>query len=308
VIWLGAILPLSASGHDHHPGQKHSITLLVCGFERHYSVVIPRCYDGSRALPVVVALHGSGGNASAFLDEANWVEAADKFGIIVIAPEGLPLMTGLPSTGVANPRVWNSGQYSSKYPRTRIDDVAFIVAVLDDAARRWLLDPRRTYAAGFSNGGAMAFRLAAERADRFTAIASVSGLNWIENPHPCRALPTLMIHGHLDPLVPMHGGVKVLPWEISTSPPVHAVLAKWAVATGCPPNYQDAGEVPGHHVRIEDYGPAPGGNVVRLMNVKFQGHAWPGGNGIRPERMLGPDLSHFDATGAICAFFSQWSY
>ena len=67
------------------------------------------------------------GSASAFIDEANWGSAAVKYGFIVVAPEGLPIMTGLPSGGVANPRVWNSGQYSSHYPRTHIDDVGFII-------------------------------------------------------------------------------------------------------------------------------------------------------------------------------------
>jgi poly(3-hydroxybutyrate) depolymerase len=44
------------------------------------------------------------------------------------------------------------------------------------------------------------------------------------------------------------------------------------------------------------------------MYVRGQGHAWPGGHSLRPERLLGPDISHFPATEAIWAFFQQWSW
>jgi hypothetical protein len=50
--------------------------------------------------------------------------------------------------------------------------VAFIRAIHADLSRRLRLDARRIYAAGFSNGGQMVHRLAAEAGDVFAATAS----------------------------------------------------------------------------------------------------------------------------------------
>jgi hypothetical protein len=44
------------------------------------------------------------------------------------------------------------------------------------------------------------------------------------------------------------------------------------------------------------------------MYAQFQGHAWPGSRSVRPERLLGPDLSQLDATAQISEFFDQWSW
>ncbi len=289
-------------------GSRYCFTINCGGQDRKYVVHVPACYDGVTPLPVVVALHGSGGDAASFLDETTWAACADQNGFIVMAPEGLPLHASMPSAYYANPRVWNSGQYASLYSHSRIDDSGFIIAALDDLSARYRVDSKRVYASGYSNGGAMVFRLAAEHADRFTAIASISGLCWLSNPQPCRSLPTLFMVGTLDPIVSIHGGLKVLPWEITPSPPVRNVMASWAGAIGCPTTPLSVGQVPGYHVNVEDYGPSEAGSLLRVMYIRGQGHGWPGGHSLRPERLLGPDISHFNATQASWEFFQQWSW
>jgi polyhydroxybutyrate depolymerase len=279
----------------------------MAGVPRQYVVHAPGSYDGRQPFPLVVALHGAGGNAEAFLNEANWAAQAERCGFLVVAPEGLPLHPASPACPLVNPRVWNSGQFGRHRTRSHIDDVGFIVAALDDLAARCRVDGRRVYAVGYSSGGAMAFRLGAERADRFTAIASVAGLCWVAEPHPTRALPTLVLVGTMDPLVPLCGGMKVLPWEVHPSPPVRTVLSRWAAAIGCPTEPHRWSESPGPGVKVEDYGPGWSGCFLRVMYVKIQGHGWPGGRSLRPERLLGPDLSSLDATAAVWAFFQQWS-
>jgi polyhydroxybutyrate depolymerase len=289
-------------------GSRYCLTINYGGQDRIYVVHVPPCYDGVTPLPVVVALHGVGGDAASFLDETNWAACANRNGFIVMAPEGLPFHAPMPAASLANPRVWNSGQYPSLYPHSHIDDSGFIVAAVDDMSARWRVDSRRVYASGYSNGGAMVFRLAAEHGDRFTAIASFSGRCWLSDPRPCRAMPTLFVVGTLDPILPIHGGLKVLPWEIQPSRPVRTVMAEWAAAVGCPTTPHSAGQVPGYHVNVEDYGPGQSGGLLRVMYVRGQGHGWPGGHSLRPERLLGPDLSHFNATGAMWEFFQQWSW
>jgi polyhydroxybutyrate depolymerase len=315
-VILTPVLSVRTSGDDAPPvisippasGGRYFQTINYAGQDRSYVVHVPPCYDGVKRLPVVVAIHGAGGDAASFLDETGWAACANQNGFIVMAPDGLPFHASMPAASLANPRVWNSGQYPAVYSHSRIDDSGFVIAALDDVSARWRVDSRKVYASGYSNGGAMVFRLAAEHADRFTAIASCSGPCWVSNPQPCRALPTLFLVGTLDPIVPIHGGLKVLPWEIQPTRPVRTLMAEWASAIGCPTTPLSAGQVPGHHVNVEDYGPAQSGSLLRVMYVRGQGHGWPGGHSLRPERLLGPDLSHLNATATIWDFFQQWSW
>jgi polyhydroxybutyrate depolymerase len=307
VVTLGDDTPLILSGPS-GAATRYPSSINYGGQERRFVVHVPPCYDGVTPLPIVIALHGATGSCDSFLDETNWGDYANQFGFIALAPQGLPLHAYLPSASIANPSVWNTGEYGPIYSHSKIDDTGFILSALDNVAARWKLNLRRVYLVGYSNGGAMAFRLASEHAERFTALATVSGICWLSDPRPCRSLPTLSMVGTLDPLVSIHGGMKILPWEVRPAPSVRSVMSKWASAIGCPPTPQSAGQIPGHNVKIEDYGPSESGTLLRVMYIHGQGHAWPGGHSLRPERLLGPDISSFNATGAIWEFFQQWSW
>jgi polyhydroxybutyrate depolymerase len=298
----------SPSPSPAQPGAgRFDLAMELGGHHRRFVVYVPRGYQCGQPLPLVVVLHASMGSADSLLDDAGWPARAEASGFLVLAPEGLPLHPGAPAGPVVNPRVWNSGQYGDSGARAEIDDVGFVVAAIDRVMASWSVDPRRVYATGHSNGGAMAFRLGAERADRFTAIASVGGLCWVADPRPSRPIPTLFIAGKLDPVVPLRGGLKVLPWEMKVSPPVSRVLDRWAVAIGCAPTPHPVDWPANPGVELFDY-TGWNGSLLRVMYVKNQGHNWPGSKAIRPERVLGPDLSTLDATAEVWSFFSQWSW
>ncbi len=277
------------------------------GTIRRYLVYVPSCVVTGGSLPLVVALHGSGDTPESFLEYTGWAAMAEASGFIVLAPEGFPLITWAGKIPVISPQVWNSGQYSEIRPRSHLDDVGLINGIMDQVAAQWPVDPHRVYAVGYSNGGAMTFRLASECADRFTAIASVAGLCCVKAPQPCRPIPTMLIVGTLDPIVPYLGGLKVLPWQISLSPPVFLAASKWAGAIGCTLGPVEHPQELAPGVGILDY-TAPGcpGVLLRVLRVQLQGHGWPSGQGLRLERLLGPDSSTLNATGQIWAFFSQY--
>ncbi len=60
------------------------------GLEREYFVFLPSSYDGERALPVSVFLHGYGGTATG--TEAEVTQGlngyAEKFGYVMVYPQG----------------------------------------------------------------------------------------------------------------------------------------------------------------------------------------------------------------------------
>src|SRR4029077_3660939 len=91
-----------------------------------------------------------------------------------------------------------------------VDDIGFLGKVLDDLATVVNVDRKRIYCAGLSNGGMMAYRVAAEMSDRIAAVASVAGTMVCDECKPKRPVPILHFHGTKDSLVPFEGTPKKL--------------------------------------------------------------------------------------------------
>src|SRR5262245_19466349 len=211
-----------------------NVALSMAGLERRYLLYVPN--SGGEPRPTILMLHGAGGTAAWARDETLWDRSADRHGFVVAYPDGLAVDPNLPSGFLNNPQVWNAGAGPGLIVNRGPDDVAFLEAVIDDIGGRTAVDPNRIYLTGFSNGAAMTFRFAAERACRVAAIAPVAGYC----PHVApigRRVPTLFLVGTDDPLVPVRGGEIRSPWDgrIETRPPLADSLARWATALGVAP-------------------------------------------------------------------------
>ncbi|RUL83654.1 alpha/beta hydrolase family esterase [Tautonia sociabilis] len=275
------------------------------GFRWPYVVHVPPQYDEGPPLPLLLLLHGSSGSGLRFLEDAGWAELADREGVIVLAPDALPLRPAGAPNRALNPRIWNSGQHPDDRPRSQIDDLAALDALLTEVQQRWKVDPARIYAAGHSNGGAMALRLGAERSGVFAAVASVAGLRYVEPPEGARAVPILAIFGGADPLLPTEGGLSVLPWEVRRTPELLPEVRRWANGLGCPPVQIDFE----HQGTVHSFSFPPGrdGATVRFLVLDGHGHAWPGGQPTPGEVLLvGPRTDAIDATEVIWDFLSSW--
>jgi polyhydroxybutyrate depolymerase len=248
---------------------------------------------------LVVVLHGAGGGGQAFLEKNGWLAEAGKRGFIVLAPDGFPARTGEPANVLTNPRVWNAGNLRVGSPRTRVDDAAFIGALLDDAERRWRVAPRRIYVAGHSNGGALAFLLAARLGQRIAAIAPVATLPYVDAPRLRPAVPTMYFLGRLDPLVPYAGGRSVLPWGTRQTAPVEPAISKWSQGLGCGEWAESTRLEKG--VERRKYC-----QLLEVVLIEGQGHGWPGGaeSGLG-RQLIGPSVNTVDATAEIWQFFSR---
>lgn len=251
--------------------------------------------------PVVVMLHGAGGTAEWTMRETRWDEYVERGGFLLVLPEATRLDAGAPPGFLTNPQVWNDGAADGQPPRPPVDDVAFLDAVLDDVGRRFPIDPARIGVTGFSNGAAMTFRYASERADRLAAIAPVAGYCNVE-PRPSRPVPTLYMVGRDDPLVPLRGGEIVTPWGRSpvARPPVRDTLRKWAAAIGC--STEPRSVQSGSGVTIEEFA----GPVSFLSHtIDGLGHHWPGGRGELLRRIAGPPSDRVEGCEVIWDFFRR---
>jgi polyhydroxybutyrate depolymerase len=144
----------------------------------------------------------------------NFSELAEKSGFMVAYPQGIS-------------NSWNAGTCCGHQSN---DDVAFIKALIDKLVSTARVNPKRVFATGMSNGGAMSHRLGCELSDQLTAVASVSGFLVTESCHPSRPISVLEIHGTDDRLVPYEGGAVQ---GLTTFPPTMSVMKQWASLDGC---------------------------------------------------------------------------
>ena len=113
--------------------------LAVGGRDRTYTLHLPALRDG-RPLPLVVLLHGRLGTGAGMARLTSFDAIADSVGILVAYPDGWR-------------RSWADGRMGTPADRQGVDDVAFVLAMIDDIARTVPIDRHRIYVAGISNGG-----------------------------------------------------------------------------------------------------------------------------------------------------------
>ena len=234
---------------------------------RAYRLFVPPGYDGRTRLPLVLDLHGSGGNAAGQARNSGLeaLSAAERF--IVATLEG------------------ENGRWNVPVQSGRADDVAYVSDVIDHVAARVCTDPSRVYMTGFSGGGRMTSLAACKLGSRLAAVAPVSALRW---PAPCdgRAIPVLTFHGLADPQNPYdgHAAGRGAEWEES----VPDALAGWARHNGCkgdailedPPG-------PLSTMRYDGCGDAE----VRIIRIDGLGHTWT--------------KTEVDTTGVMWQFFKS---
>ena len=107
------------------------------GRKRSYRLFVPPAVAGQQRLPLVLDLHGTGGNSS--------VRARDSGFEALAAREGFAV-----ATLQAEDSRWNV-----PVATWRADDVQYVSDVIDDIAARSCIAPERVYATGFSGGGRM---------------------------------------------------------------------------------------------------------------------------------------------------------
>ncbi|MGI9411996.1 MAG: alpha/beta hydrolase family esterase [Hyphomicrobiaceae bacterium] len=151
--------------------------------------------DGLTPHTAIVFLHGWGGSGAGQMKSRGLIDAFRKRGYAVIAPTGQPRGQG--RSGYR----WNA--FVSQDLR---DDVTFLRAVADDAARRFGLKRRRMVLGGFSGGGMMTWRMACDAPNSFAAFVPIAGLLWRPLPQSCSGPVRLLhTHGWIDPVVPIEG-------------------------------------------------------------------------------------------------------
>lgn len=325
IALLGTLL-LAACGRDRdcaaEPPEPGETVRCAVGDDRSYLARVP---DAEGPLPVVLVLHGGGGNAEGAAgvaspdgdpDHPDGMNAlAESEGFAVVYAEGTP------GKLLRKKRTWNAGGgtgdwqcVSGQACKDGVDDVAYFAALLDDL-EGWLdVDTDRVYATGISNGGAMSYRLAHELPDRIAAIAPIGGADQLgvaDGAVPASPVPVLHIHGTEDPCWPWEGGAEAcLQEDGKDKAGVDDSLAIWAEANGCSAadpvveSLPDAAE-DGTISTIETWQGCAAD--LALWRIEGGGHTWPDGDQYLRERTIGRVERDVKGNTRIWAFFSKYS-
>ena len=178
---------LLASSAQRAAAQGTVMNWIVDGEKREAVVVAPMS-DAAIKRPLVFAFHGHGGNMNGAAQLMHihlvWPEA------IVVYPQGL---THRPSP--IDPQGNRTGwQVEANQPAGGVGnkDLDFFDAMLARIQQKYLVDDRRVYVTGFSNGAVFSYLLWAERSKVIAAIGEVAGRLWdseqLNQPRPLLAI------------------------------------------------------------------------------------------------------------------------
>jgi len=242
------------------------------GGDRPARVIVPAGYDGITPTPLLFLLHGYTANAA--LQDAYFRLSvrADEDGFLLVLPDGT-----LDSTGTT---FWNSYTASSE----TVDDVGYLIGLLDEMEETWQVDSSRVYFLGHSNGGYMSYRMACEHAERITGILNFAGLSPYlieDNCQPTEPVSILHAHGETDERVPYE--------SVDGWPGAQEVAELWVDRNGCD---SDAGTV-GEPIDLVDF---PEGNETSVQN-------WTSGC-LNDSRV---SLWTIESTGHTPYFNDNWS-
>lgn len=209
-------------GGDLEPG-SWGLTIDYDGDEREFGVYIPKSYDGSKAVPLVVIFHGYMDTALNQADTDGFTDKADSEGFIVAYPVGI---------GSAGLKGWNAGTACcGTAENKKVDDVGFAKAVVETLSERCNIDLTRVYAHGHSNGAGLAHRLGREASDVFAAISPKSMPVLVPDSIPDRAVPVIQFHGSSDGTIDIDGGK--IAFEDDEYISEQESFENWANVNGC---------------------------------------------------------------------------
>lgn len=286
---------------------------------RPYDIYVPDSIACGTPAPVVIALHGGGGNSEAmarvtcpfgdFSDPGCLDAVAERESFLLVYPNGIGAKLA------PKVRTFNAGGGEDGYDciagracDENIDDVGYIEDLLDDVEARFAVDTSRIYSTGLSNGGAMSYRLACEMSHRIAAIASVAGAHQVAAVQGCapeRPVPVMEIHGTFDDIVPYYGGVGTLTLGYKVS--VADSIGFWVDANGCAqtPSTSWLPNIAFDWTRVvrDVYSGCDDGASVVLLEVQGGGHNWPGGWAYGVS--AGVISRDINASDAIWSFFAK---
>lgn len=262
--------------------QSESLTLTHDGSERTYDLYVPASYDEETAMPLLIALHPSGGDGESMARITGFNEMAEREGFIVLYPEG-PY------------GYWDYGWDLREWAEVEgvLDDPGYVSATIDAVAEDYNID--EIYAVGFSNGARMAFRLGCDLADRITAIAAVAATISDDITGACppaSQVSVFYMHGTEDTTTPWEGKPLFLEGVfIANALSAFETMTFWATQNECTGDpllaqKEDADPDDGQSIQFALYTQCSDNTRVIFYAITGGGHEWPNNDEINTSALI----------------------
>jgi polyhydroxybutyrate depolymerase len=260
---------------------------------RKYILHLPKDYDPRKEVPLVIVLHGGGGNGRNVEDVSHFSEKSDKEGFIVVYPYGSHRWLG------EKLLTWNSGNCCGYALGKNTNDVEYIKQLILFIKNQYLIQENKVFVTGMSNGGMMSYKLGCELSDHISGIAPVAGAMNLPHCQPKKPLSVFIIHGKKDKHVLYTGGTPKV--QIDSHPRVDTSVANaeqfWKNQNEC----SDKKVEKKGKVEKTIYSCKKGNLAIVLL--EDEGHTWPGGkNGYF---FADEPSKEFLATDAMYEFWMQ---
>lgn len=186
------------------PSGKTTRRINADGRNRDYILYVPRSYQGSSRVPLMVDLHPLFMTSEFQYNNSGTKQLADREGFIVVYPSGIN-------------NSWNFGPCCTQ--SRSVDDIGFVRTIVEEIKKEGCIDISRIYATGYSNGGGLSHYLACQASDMFAAVAPAAfDLVSEVTCTPSRPVSVYMARGQRDMIVPYNGGRSVPPTPYRLDP------------------------------------------------------------------------------------------
>ena len=278
--------------------------------QRCWQVHIPDDLDTSIPVPLIVDIHGYASNSTNQRALSDFDSIADEFGAIVIYPDGL---TSQNPWDTEAQQGWNSGWCCGRPASENVDDVGFIEEMVSISLEIYNIDSDRIYASGWSNGCAMAQRMAMESSHIFAAVGCMSFYLLMTPNNSYNPIPVMEVHGFLDQVVLYESSILSVPtnpgaWTDPEAVQTGAIenFYEWADLNGCTglnPDYSENDEEFGLY-SIQGFSNCENNSQVRLMTI-FGAQHNPYAKNYPGE---GPGSSLLGTQGLVQTSYIVWDF
>jgi predicted esterase len=165
-----------------------------------YRMYVPTTYNGTKAYPLIVALHGLGGTEDAFFTnyDQKMPPLAERHGYIVAGVLGYRV-DGSYGWGLGNPPADPSTR------RVQENSERDVMQVLQLVRQQYKIDENRIYVMGHSMGAIGTWKIAPKFPDLWAAIGMFAGSGAPATLERIRHVPEYVVHGDADATVNVQG-------------------------------------------------------------------------------------------------------
>ncbi|MCU0384336.1 MAG: hypothetical protein MUF68_09760 [Cyclobacteriaceae bacterium] len=219
-------------------------TLSYQNNQRKYILHIPESYDGKTPVPMVVFLHGGGGNAQTAQGFSNFNQVSDENGFLMLYPQAF-------FETADNSYAWADGRGLAP----------------DKLGISFLTQ-----------------RIAFQKNNQYAAIGTLGGTmneSLYNSGNPERAIPMVFVFGTADPLVPYDGGYVSGNTELEPVKSIDDAVAYWKENNNClntlqKVNLPNTNTSDNSTIEVYQFTDCTCRADVKFYKVINAGHTWPG--------------------------------